>query len=295
MLLDTWLRPIKGLRAWLLCFSSDGNFRKEIFPEYKANRKGMKRPEHLTAVKDHLSTQHKSLSIPRLEADDVIGIYATSGHFHKPVIVSTDKDLLSVPARHFNPDKKQKRRTNRFMADYVWMTQTLTGDVTDNYKGAKGVGEKRAERLLEPCSTLADMWEAVLGAFVDAGQSEEDAILNAQVARILRAENYDQDKETIHLWHPTKSVVLPTTSTAGASTPSTSPRNASGTCPETKLSTSEPSSNTSHGTGGSTRKTRRKTSEKHDSTSNGQSKRPNGTGRKKGRKKKTNRNTSGGS
>ena len=48
--------------------------------------------------------------------------------------------------------------------------------------------------------SLAEMWDLVKKSFEKCGMTEEDALLNARMARILRFEDYDfKNKEAI-LW-----------------------------------------------------------------------------------------------
>ena len=48
---------------------------------------------------------------------------------------------------------------------------------------------------------LAEAWKAVVQQFVKKGLSEDDALTQAQCARILRASDWD-DVEGVKLWVP---------------------------------------------------------------------------------------------
>tara|TARA_R100000700_G_C3130555_1_gene115965 strand:- start:592 stop:885 length:294 start_codon:yes stop_codon:yes gene_type:complete len=85
------------------------------------------------------------------------------------------------------------------LANYMHLYQTLVGDATDNYKGCPGVGPKKATEILEEPT-----WDSVVKAFEKAGLTEEDALVQARVARILRADDYNFHKEEVILWQPTK-------------------------------------------------------------------------------------------
>ena len=47
-------------------------------------------------------------------------------------------------------------------------------------------------------------WDTVVGAFEKAGQTEEDALVNARLAYILQHKDYDNDTKKINLWNPSK-------------------------------------------------------------------------------------------
>ena len=69
-----------------------------------------------------------------LEADDAIGIYATSND--NCVMVSPDKDMKQIPGTLYNLDE-----TITITPEDGWewfLIQTLSGDSTDGYSGAPG-------------------------------------------------------------------------------------------------------------------------------------------------------------
>lgn len=84
-------------------------------------------------------------------------------------------------------------------ADEWFFIQTMAGDATDGYSGVPGIGVKRAAELLEKEGAT---WPTVVAAFEKAGLTEEDALKNARLARILRFSDYDHDNEQPILWTP---------------------------------------------------------------------------------------------
>ena len=137
--------------------------------------------------------------MPTLEADDVMGIMATEPKKKNRVIVTIDKDLGTVPGVHFNPDKDaQVRVITEVEANYAHMMQTLCGDATDGYAGCPGVGPKKAEAILASgCS-----WATVAAAFEKAGISEQEALIQARVARILRHGEFNPQTAEVYPWTP---------------------------------------------------------------------------------------------
>lgn len=183
-----------------LCFSDSANFRKEIYPAYKGNRKGRK-PLGYSALKGWAMDTHPSFYKPNLEADDCLGILATKFK-GKTVIASMDKDLLSIPGLLYklNVDGTgEMLEISEQQADAMFLLQSLTGDTTDNYKGCPGIGPKTAEVLFKKHGTV---WKTVEDAYLKAGLTKEDALVNARMARILRASDWDFDNEKVILWTP---------------------------------------------------------------------------------------------
>lgn len=202
------IRDCKGDRAVICLSDMNDNFRKHINPAYKGNRKSGK-PVLYKFLKDTLSGDlgYTVYEKPSLEADDIMGILATSPSLIKgdKVIWSMDKDLKTVPCKFHRGGVKGSDTSIRVSleeADWQFMYQTLAGDSTDGYGGCKGVGAKTASKLLGEIGehTFKEMWQTVLEAYKEAGQSEEDALMNARMARILRVEDYDFKKGEPILW-----------------------------------------------------------------------------------------------
>ena len=187
----------------VMCLSdrNGANFRKKICPEYKAHRG--EKPKAYSAVIEAIEDELPVVRIGGMEADDVMGILATNGQYEAPVIVSIDKDMHTVPGQLFNPDKGTRPwKISKLSANNYWMTQALTGDSADGYKGAFRVGAVGAARILAGLSSVSAMWDAVLTTFIDKGHSEAEAYLSVRMARILRDEDYDPDSGRIRLWGP---------------------------------------------------------------------------------------------
>ncbi len=146
-------------------------------------------------VRDTFDTVMK----PSLEADDCLGILATKPqNVGKCIIVSDDKDLLSVPSQVYRPSTDQHVAVTEADADRFFLTQCLTGDTVDGYAGVKGIGPKSAEKIL---GTRPE-WSLVENAFIKAGYTKEQALNQARLARILRWQDWDADKEEPILWTP---------------------------------------------------------------------------------------------
>jgi len=181
---------------FVFTFSDKDNFRKTIYPDYKHNRKGKRKPTCYKGIKTWIEAEYESIQMPNLEGDDVMGILATSGQYEETVIVSEDKDMKTIPGLLWRAAEMED--ISEEYADYYHLYQTLVGDATDGYKGCKGIGDKRATDILSKDPT----WEAVVKAYEKAGQTEEEALVQARLARILRASDYNtQTKEPI-LWTP---------------------------------------------------------------------------------------------
>jgi DNA polymerase-1 len=176
----------------VVALSDKENYRKELVPYYKANRSNVRRPMLLKYARDYIASKYNTIIYRRLEADDVLGILGSANP--DTIIWSEDKDLRTVPAKHWIDGEVVTISEEE--ADYNFFKQTLIGDSTDNYKGCPAVGPKTADKILAD----GDGWDAVVRAFVSKGLSEEVALENARLARILRDGEYDTDTAEVKLW-----------------------------------------------------------------------------------------------
>ena len=173
------------------------NFRKEVDPTYKLARQKNRKPIVYWPLAAWLKDTYMTITRPRLEADDVMGILATSPKTVLPIIISDDKDLLTIPGKLWRGGELHE--TSPEDADFKWLFQTLTGDATDGYSGCPGVGPVSASKLLKKHGAH---FTVVVAAYTKAGLTYEDALRNARLARILRYEDWDAESQSVKLWSP---------------------------------------------------------------------------------------------
>ena len=190
----------EGDKNVVMCFTEYPTFRHTIYPEYKANRKHKRKPLGLRKIIEGVRERYTSESYPGLEGDDVMSILATSKKYSDSIIVSVDKDMRSVPCTLLAGDDMELITKRK--ADRHWMIQALTGDSTDNYFGIDKVGPVTAEKILGEAKTLEQMWEKVVAAYEKKKYNFAAAVLNAQLARILRDGDFDFDTGEVSLWTP---------------------------------------------------------------------------------------------
>ena len=178
----------------ILFFSDSKNFRKDIQKDYKGHR-NRKKPCAYRRVINKLSEEYSVIKMPTLEADDSMGIYATKNTGN--IIVSPDKDMKQIPGMLWNFEESTLIKPED---GAKWhLIQTMAGDNTDGYAGVPGIGVKRAVALFEE---KGYSWKTVVEAFKEKGLSEDIALENARLARILTNEDYDDEKMEPILWSP---------------------------------------------------------------------------------------------
>jgi len=182
------------------------NWRKDVLPTYKGNRAGTRKPMLLKFLRQWANDRFVCKTMDNLEGDDVLGIISTQFPEGDYVMCTIDKDLKTIPGKHYNFGTGEIFEIDQDTADYWHMIQTLTGDVTDGYSGCPGVGIKTAEKLLLDVSSH-DRWDVVVKAYKKAGLGEAEALTQARVARILRASDFDEKNLKVKLWTPENSMM----------------------------------------------------------------------------------------
>lgn len=200
-----WLKEVGKTEDYQLIITNGKNYRYGLYPDYKGNRKDIEPHPAFHALKERVMDRSDVCWEEGIEADDLIGIRVTEGS--NRVAVSADKDFATIPCRLFIPASHGKKKGEWFSftegeANLNWLRQCMTGDTIDNYKGIPGVGKVKAEKCLPSPEPVELMWPKVVQMFQSKKLTEEDALLMARLARILRSGEYDFEKKEVKLWEP---------------------------------------------------------------------------------------------
>lgn len=130
-------------------FGGSSKSRKEIYPEYKANRKDLEPLKNLPQMKTYLGDKWNFVFLLgyEYETDDFVASFVkqTPNSF----IISPDKDLLGLVGNHYNPRKNEWVYVAGSTAENNFWCSMITGDTSDNIKGIPGKGIKYAENLIK--------------------------------------------------------------------------------------------------------------------------------------------------
>ena len=188
----------------MYCFDpKTPSFRHAIYPQYKANRGEM--PEDLKKQVPYIKKLTKAMSIPSMEmetyeADDLIGAMAMLGlkQDYQVVIVSGDKDfaqLVKDRIKIYDPMKDINYDTQAVQKKWgIWPNQmvdylAIVGDSSDNIPGARGIGPKGAQKLLNQYSNLEKIYTNLSNIPAKIAEkllkSKENVFLSRQLASII--------------------------------------------------------------------------------------------------------------
>ncbi|WP_063669648.1 DNA polymerase I [Aliivibrio fischeri] len=172
-MLRSLLKQFETDRIAVIFDAKGKTFRNDMYPEYKANRPPM--PDDLRCQIEPLHKLIKAMglplvSIPGVEADDVIGTLASqASKAGIPVLISTgDKDMAQLVDENVtlintmtNVIMDSEGVVEKFgigpelIIDYL----ALMGDKVDNIPGVPGVGDKTAKALLQGIGGLDALYE----------------------------------------------------------------------------------------------------------------------------------------
>ncbi|NAZ54631.1 DNA polymerase I [Vibrio toranzoniae] len=172
-MLRSMMRQFASDRMAVIFDAKGKTFRDDMYPEYKANRPPM--PDDLRCQIEPLHNVIRAMglpliSIPGVEADDVIGTLASQASaMGMPVLISTgDKDMAQLVDDNVtlintmtNVVMDREGVIEKFgippelIIDYL----ALMGDKVDNIPGVPGVGDKTATALLQGIGSIEKLYQ----------------------------------------------------------------------------------------------------------------------------------------
>ena len=166
----------------IVCADGGSNYRKEIYPEYKANRKERFADQTEQEAKEFemfMAEFSDTLTLIRqkypvfhfrgVEADDIAAYITKNVDYDECWLISSDKDwdlLINDKVSRFSTVTRKETTVHNWdehydfeIEDYISF-KCLTGDKGDNVPGVPGVGPKRATQLMEQYGSVFDIYDA---------------------------------------------------------------------------------------------------------------------------------------
>ena len=197
-------------------------FRKELYPEYKANRTAM--PEDLVPQIPYIKEVVRAFNMPAIEkagfeADDIIATLAKkfAAEGLEITVVTGDKDLMQIVSDRIRLLDTMKDKVSgleevaeRFggTPDKVIEVQALAGDSSDNIPGVPGIGEKTAVKLIREFGTVENLLERSAEVKGKMGEKlrefAEQARLSKQLVTLVDDLSLDLDYSSFALSEPNR-------------------------------------------------------------------------------------------
>jgi len=166
----------------IVCADGGSSYRKEIYPEYKANRKERFAEQTEQEAKEFemfMAEFNDTLTLIRekypvfhfrgVEADDIAAFITQKVKYDECWLISSDRDwdlLISDTVSRFSTVTRKETTVHNWdehydfeIEDYITF-KCLTGDKGDNVPGVPGVGPKRAVQLMEQYGSVFDIYDA---------------------------------------------------------------------------------------------------------------------------------------
>ena len=163
----------------IVCADGGSSYRKEIFPEYKANRKERFANQTEQEEKEFemfMAEFNDTLTLIRekypvfhfkgVEADDIAAYITKEIDYDECWLISSDKDwdlLIDDKVSRFSTVTRKETTVHNwdehydFDPEYFLTYKCLTGDKGDNVPGVTGVGPKRATGLIQQYGDVFDI------------------------------------------------------------------------------------------------------------------------------------------
>lgn len=147
--------------------------RKELYPEYKANRSvKIETDQNGHTYREKLNTSIsqlrfvlprlgvKVISLPGREGDDIIGMLSRELDEHLILVASDDKDMFQLVSNRvqlWRPMREEHVTLDNFEVfagcrrEHWLLRKACLGDDSDNIKGISGVGPKTIDDILAGC------------------------------------------------------------------------------------------------------------------------------------------------
>jgi DNA polymerase I len=155
---------------FLACLEGGDSYREQLYPEYKANRKG-DTPADMEQQFPYIYRLLDAYNLMQLrvegyEADDIIGTLATDLYKdpqNEIYIVSGDKDMLQLvndrvfvinPMKDLVADPQKVELLVGVPPALIPDVMALRGDTVDNIPGAPGVGDKGSVQIIKQFGSL---------------------------------------------------------------------------------------------------------------------------------------------
>lgn len=177
-------KSYKGSHVIMACDQGSSSYRKELYPEYKQNRKDKQATqtdaeaaafelffEDFLATLEHIkeNTEYPVIKFQGVEADDIAAYICSKKKFLKfdeIWLISSDRDwdlLVEPGVSRFSYVTRKEVTNDNWSEHYEWTQEDyisikcLMGDTGDNVFGVPSIGPKRALSLVEEFGSTWDI------------------------------------------------------------------------------------------------------------------------------------------
>lgn len=188
---------------YLMAVKGSGNFRYDLYPEYKLNRHADKSMQNVFVpnLRKFAIASGIAIGSDGREADDLVRIWAEQARLAGDdyVICSIDKDLKCIPGKHWLMHHKTLIEISEEEATRHYYQQLLKGDPTDNIPGVPKVGEVKAAKFLADCTTEEEFQEVVVSQYIQAYGDDWHSYLLSN-GKMIHLQKHANDYFSVNDW-----------------------------------------------------------------------------------------------
>lgn len=217
----------------VVCADGGSSYRKEIFPEYKANRKEKYAEQTPQEEKEfemfmaefantltEIRKTHPVFHFKGVEADDIAAYISKeldNFGLDECWLISSDRDwdlLINDRVSRFSTVTRKETTVHNWdehydfeIPDYITF-KCLTGDKGDNVPGIPGIGPKRAVQLMEQYGDVFDIYDAcpIDGKYKyiqNLNENAEQLLTNVELMDLITYSETAIGKENTEVIHTT--------------------------------------------------------------------------------------------
>ena len=219
----------------IVCADGGSSYRKEIYPEYKANRKERFAEQTEQEAKEFemfmaefsdtltlIKKKYPVFHFRGVEADDIAAYITQKIKYDECWLISSDRDwdlLISDTVSRFSTVTRKETTVHNWdehydfeIEDYITF-KCLTGDKGDNVPGVPGVGPKRAVQLMEQYGSVFDIYDACplegKYKYIQAvNENAEQLLTNVELMDLITYSEEAIGKENTEVIHKTLEGIL---------------------------------------------------------------------------------------
>jgi len=219
----------------IVCADGGSSYRKEIYPEYKANRKERFAEQTEQEAKEFemfmaefsdtltlIKKKYPVFHFRGVEADDIAAYITQKIKYDECWLISSDRDwdlLISDTVSRFSTVTRKETTVHNWdehydfeIEDYITF-KCLTGDKGDNVPGVPGVGPKRAVQLMEQYGSVFDIYDACplegKYKYIQAvNENAEQLLTNVELMDLVTYSEEAIGKENTEVIHKTLEGIL---------------------------------------------------------------------------------------
>lgn len=182
-----------------LLVTKGSNFRYDIYPEYKSNRKEKTELDNIVKIVKNLTLDRLEYAsfVPNTEADDVIIALSNQPQPENTTLVisAIDKDVVNaslVPCYNYNKTEWVEPHTTQ-QVEAWYLHQSIEGDSVDKIRGVYKTGKVGAKKFIDGLLAGTNSKQD----YIDLFESPEDCELQN---RLVRMHQWNPVTEEVTLW-----------------------------------------------------------------------------------------------